>query len=189
MVKRLTKEVKKRKKRWIVLIASREFNNLEIGETLCSEPKELIGRVVAVNLGSLIRDPKKQNIRVRFRVNDVKEERASTKIIGYEVLPAYIKRAIRRGRSKIEDSFICQSKDKVRIKIKPLILTRNKTKKSILNDLRKMAREFFVKNVEKINYSDVIGAVVASKFQREIKNYLKKIYPIAICEIKILKRE
>ena len=189
MAKKLTKEVRKKKKKWIALVAPREFNNLEIGESLCSEPKELIGKVVAVNLSSLISDPRKQNIRIRFRVNDVKEEKATTEIIGYEILPAYIKRVVRRGRGKIEDSFICESKDKVRMRIKPLILTKNKTKKSILSTLRKMTREFFIKNLENVNYSEVIRALIANKFQREIKNYLKKVYPIAICEIKILKRE
>ena len=75
MVKKITKELRKRKKKWIVLVAPREFNNSEIGESLCSEPKELIGRVVAVNLSSLVNDPRKQNIKVRFRVNDVKVEK------------------------------------------------------------------------------------------------------------------
>ena len=83
---------------------------------------------------------------------------------------------------------MCETKDKIKIRIKPIILTRSKTNRSILNILRKKSREYFKMNIEKLNYSEVINSIISDKLQREIKNYLKKIYPIARCNIRMLER-
>lgn len=188
MVKKLTKEAKKKRKRWITIVASKEFNHVEIGESFCSDPKNLIGKIANINLASLTNDPRKQNIKINFKVSEIKEDKANTEIIAYSIIPAHIKRMTRRARDKIEDSFLIESKDKIRMRIKPLILTRTEAKRSVLATLRKKSREFFIENAKKQNYADIFSILIGNKWQREIKEHLKKIYPVIACEIKILEK-
>ena len=78
------------------------------------------------------------------------------------------------------------TKDDVTFRIRPLLLTRYKTHKSVLTALRKKALETIQQVVSEIESSDIYSLIISHKLQMETKNSLKKIYPIAICEIKSL---
>src|SRR3989344_1941834 len=52
---------KKVKKRWIPMVASKEFDHVVLGETYVDDPEKAVGKVVRVNLMSLTNDPKKQS--------------------------------------------------------------------------------------------------------------------------------
>lgn len=179
-------EVKKKKKIWVSIFAPQQFNNLEIGETLCEEPKQLIGRKINVNLMTLTNDPKKQNVRLNFKVKEVKGEKVEAEVVGYELNSSHVKRVVRRGSEKIDDSFLVETKDNIKYRIKPLLLTRYETKRSILSAIRAKMREIAVENFKKNDSVTMLNLIVSNTFQREAKDAIKKIYPIAICEIRML---
>ena len=70
----IKKPLIKKKRKWYILLASKEFNSVEIGDTLSSDPSLLINRTVEVNLAFLTNDMKKQNMRVTFKVTKLEEE-------------------------------------------------------------------------------------------------------------------
>src|SRR3989338_5688722 len=142
-------EIKKKKKIWVSILADKDFNNQEIGETLCEEPKQLIGRCIDVNLMTLTNDPKKQNVKLQFKVREIKGEKVEAEVIGYELNTSHVKRVIRRGSEKIDDSFLVETKDNVKYRIKPLLLTRYGTKRSILSAIRAKMREIAMDNFKK----------------------------------------
>ena len=179
---------KKKEKKWYEILASKQFNNITIGETVAYEDKNLIGRVVKANVGGLIRDPKLQNIRLSFKVNEIKENKAHTEIHGYSLVSSYIKRIVRAGRSKVDDSFLVKTKDDIKIRLKPLVLTRYKTQRSVLRALRKLVEKDFKEYIQKESYDKFVSDLVSKKLQRDLKRKLCKIYPVGMVEVRIMKR-
>ena len=184
MAKKTTRSSRKQKKSWFNIIVPKEFGNRIIGETSAFEPQQIIGRKVRVSLMNLLNDPKKQNIQITFKIKDVRESNAITEMNSYHLVLSFIKRLVRKGRNKIEDSFITETKDKVKIKIKPLMITRSKTQRSKLAAIKKLAKELIIERAKNQDLSIVMQEIISTKMQKELKGKLKKIYPIAVCEFK-----
>src|SRR3989344_6330689 len=172
--------LKKKKKKWVTIYASSEFNNIDIGETLVVEQNEVLGKTLEVNLADLTNDIKKQNILLTFAANKIQDQKVVCDIIGYELSPSYVKRVIKRARSKIEDSFLCSTKDDVKVRLKPVILTRSKAKGSILTLLRHKSKDYFVNNVKKQTYNEILADIMSHNLQKGLKEELKKIYPVSL---------
>lgn len=181
--------LKKKKKKWVSIYASNSFNNIDIGETLVEEPNEALGKTLKINLADLTQDIKKQNILLTFLANKLQDQRVVSDVVGYEISPSYVKRVIKRAKSKIEDSFLCSTKDEVKVRLKPVILTRSKAKGSVLTLLRHKSRTYFVDNVKKQSYEEVLSNIMSHNLQRGLKDELKKIYPVSLTELRIFKKE
>ncbi len=179
-------DIRIKKKKWISIIAPKDFNEVEIGETLCERPEQAVGRTVVANLSSLINDPKKQHVQVRLRVKSVQNDKAFTEIAGYELSGAYVKKVIRRIGGKMEDSFLASTKDNVKFRIKPLLMTRHKIYKSTLNDIRIRTREHIISEFKNMDMHAALAAVIQNKLQKDIRDNVKKIYPVSLSEIRKL---
>lgn len=184
----MAEELKKKRKKWFGILASDEFNNVKVGETLASEPSELIGRRVSLNLMALTNDPKKQSYNVLFVVKELKDEDGLTELIRYSMVIAHARRLVRKGISKIEDSFVVETKNNVKYKIKPFLILRFKTQHKVQTSIRKMIREHLTNLFKDIESKDVFMSAISNKIQMDLKSTLRKIYPVNICEIRILER-
>jgi small subunit ribosomal protein S3Ae len=183
MVKKTTVQDKKKKK-WVPIFASKEFNNMEIGETFVEEAEQAMGRVVEVNLMMLTKDPKKQNFNVYFKIVDTKNNQANTALIAYQIQSAQLKKITKKSKNKVDDSKVYTTKDNIKVIIKPILITKALTYKSTLQELRKKTREFLEKYCKETNASDVLKDIVSGNLQREIKTQLKKILPVTNSTIK-----
>lgn len=176
------------KKKWVRIIAPRMLNNEVVGETIYSDMKKVIGKVVEVNVGFLLNDRRRQHMKLKLIVKEIKGEQANTEVKGYNAVKAHIKRSMRKGRSKVEDSFNIECKDKIKVKIKLFVVTRYKAKRSVLTELSKNIREFCLSYCKKIGYEELIRSVISNNLQRDLKRRLKRTFPIAFSEIKELKK-
>lgn len=182
------KKLTRKRKIWFNIISPKELGNYTIGETMAVEPQQLVGRNVRVNLMSILNDPKKQNVQITFNIKSVRDKNAITEIVRYELQPSYLKRMVRAGRNKVEDSFIAETKDKIKIRIKPVMITRSKTQRSKLALVRTTAKQHIIEKIETQNFTDLITDAVSTKMQRELRDKIKKIYPLALCEFKAITR-
>ncbi len=182
-------DIKLKKKRWVTLIAPKDFHEVELGEALCEKPEQVVGRTVLVSLSSLTNDPKKQNVQVRLRVTSVQNDKAFTELTGYELSGAYVKKVIKRVGGKIEDSFTVITKDNIAYCIKPLLMTRHKTYKSTLNDIRLKIREHLTADFKAMDSPAALAAVLQNKLQKDMRDVVKKIYPLSLSEIRKLERQ
>jgi ribosomal protein S3AE len=182
-----TRAVRGKKKHWLKIYSGKPFNEQVIGETLLADSSSAIGKPLKVNLMNLTGNIKNQNTNIQFVVDNVSEGKAHTKVHGYEMISAALKRLIRRRSSKIDMSFDAVTSDGVKIRIKPFLLTRNKANNSVLNALRKTAKENVIKTISNTGYQNIIQDLVNHRFQVNMKKQLSKIYPIKIFEIKFLK--
>jgi len=178
--------VKKKKKRWFEIIAPKEFRSRKVGETLAVEPNEVVGRKLRLNLSSLVDEFRRQGVNVQFKVVSVTDNSAVCETVGYGLVRSYVRRIVRKGSSKMDDSFVVVSKDSKKFKIKPIVVTKHKINDSSLTSLRKKASEFIVQKVGELNSVEVFEAVVRGKLQKELRSGLMKICPIGACEVRAL---
>ncbi len=180
-----TKEIKKY---WVPVLATKEFANMELAEIPYSDVKTLIGRVLKINLSIVTNDSRKQNAELIFKIINSDGKTANTEIIGYKILNAYIKRVIRKGKEKVDDSFECESKDKIKIKVKPFFITKSKTKDSIVTKLRMQIRSLISEYSKTVDFEKLIRETTSNSLQRNLKLELKRIYPLSLFELRELVR-
>ena len=184
MVKNVSLQDKKKKKKWLVILASKEFNNQEIGETYINEPEQALNRTIQINLMTLTRDPKKQNFNVFFKIKDVKNNQATTTLLAYKIQSAQLKKITKKNKAKVEDSYIYETKDKAKLIIKPILITKSLTYKNTLKEIRKLTRVFLDKYCKEHDVSEVMRDIVSGSLQREIKANAKKMIPMTNCLVK-----
>jgi small subunit ribosomal protein S3Ae len=173
-----------KKKQWFEIIAPKIFRNNSLGETLVADRSQLIGKEVTTSLANITGEMKRQSTIIKFKVTELKENKALTEIIGYSILLTHIKRMVRKGRNKADLSFTCLTKDNKSIKVKVILITRSTTKNQVLTSLRKVGQDILTNSIKNISYSNLINDVIAYKLQRSLKEQLKKIFPLKVCEIR-----
>jgi|SRR3989344_122843 len=184
----IKKPLIKKKKKWYKIFASKEFNRQEIGQSPVSDTNLLIKKQISTNLVALTNDPKKQNIKVVFSVDKVEEDGAYTDLVKYELISAYVKRIVKRDKTKIEDSFIAITKDEKKVRIKPIVITKNKTKGQIASRLRNELRQYLLKHINTLSMEELFQSCINHTLQNSIRENIKKIYPINSSEIRILEK-
>ena len=182
------KDLKVKKKRWLSIFSSKDFNNFRIGESYVEYPEQLQNKHLTLNLAFLLNDPKKQNYTLTFKVTEVRGETGVADPVQYGMVQSSVKRLIRKGVGKIEDSFIATSKDQSKFVIKPVLITRHQMHASVRTALRKKTRAFVTEMMQTMDMKDVFQHIIANKLQMDLKSQLRPICPVSIAEIRVLKR-
>lgn len=175
---------RKKRKKWYAVVATKDFQEMRLGETLAAAPEELLGRHLHLNLMTLLNDPKKQSITVHFRVQEVKGDTGIASLVRYNLHTSYLKRLIRKTSNKMEESYALVTKDGQRCRIKPILFTRYRVNNSTLTTLRKKAEEHLRHLFQQHTLAELFFLVISNKLQMDLKGALKTIYPVASCEIK-----
>jgi len=104
------------------------------------------------------------------------------------LMPYYLKRMVRRGTNYVEESFLTECNN-AEIRIKPFLVTRRKVSRAVRKTLRNKAREELIEWAKDKNTETLFEDILKNKIQREISIKLKKIYPLSLCEIRVIKVE
>ena len=175
---------RKKRKKWYPVIATKDFQEIHLGESLADEPSQLLGRQLHLNLMTLLNDPKKQSSTVHFEVKELRGDMGIATLVHYELNSSYLKRLVRKTSNKMEESFVLMTKDGQRCRIKPVFFTRNKVNNSTLTSLRKKAEVHLHNIFQQYTLPELFSMIITNKLQMELKSALKKVYPISSCEIK-----
>jgi len=145
---------------------------------------ELEGRYINYDLTRILRG---KSIMLQLLVKIVKEKAIAVprKI---RILPYYLRRMVRKGTNNVEDSFITDAKDS-KIRIKPFLVTRRKVSRAVRKALREKLREELVSYCKDKTVEALFNDIFRNILQKEISLKLKKVYPLSLCEIRVLKVE
>lgn len=188
MVEEVRTKVKKKK--WVALKTSGAFGDKVIGETPVLETKLALGKVIEVNAMTLLGDPRKQHLNLKFVASTIEGTSAvKCDLSGCIMLPSHMKRLIRRNKDKIDESYLLQTSDQKIIKVKPLLVTASNTKRSIRSELRRKAFELLAVEAKNTPFEQLVIDIITQKLQKKLKDVLSKIYPLRICEIRIIEIE
>lgn len=174
------------KKRWYTIHAPALFQESVIAETLTADPALLVGRIVRVNLASLLRGSKRQTVEVRFRITNVQGNACQSAFVGFDILPPYVKRLTKRARRRAEDSFMVETKDAVRLRVKPMLLVRDRVQVGVLTALRHASRTYVEATARELPFSEFLTKALTGDLARDLKTAVKKVYPVVGAEIRAM---
>ena len=146
------------------------------------ELNELEGRILSYDLTRLLRG---KNMLAQFKVS-VKQDKAEASPIDVKILPSFIRRMVRKGTHQVDDSFVVETKEG-KVIIKPFLITRRKVPRAIRTALRNSAKEILTDYAKERTPFQMFEDVLKNSLQKELSIRLKKIYPLSLCEIRILK--
>ena len=145
-----------------------------------SSLEEFDGRIITLDLTRSLRG---RSLELKMRVNLVNGKLKATPIIAV-LVGSYIRRMMRRGIDYVEDSFEIDCRDSVS-KIKPFLITRNRVSRAVRNALRINAKKYIEGHVKIRTAKEIFSDIITGKLQKGMSARLKKIYPLALCEIRM----
>ncbi|MFT4312118.1 MAG: hypothetical protein ACMXYF_02715 [Candidatus Woesearchaeota archaeon] len=175
-----------KKKKWYELIAPELFARQSIGFSLLADPKSLLGKSVKVNLMNLTKNIKKQHINVTFKVTDIIENKGQTTPVLYEIVPSSIKRLVRSGRDRIDDSFLVKTQDEQYVRIKPLLITRSHEPAALISEARRIAVTTLRESAKEITYEQLFKQIVEGTMQKQLKDAVQKKVFLRTAEIRVV---
>lgn len=171
-------------KKWYPIIAPSYMRGAFIGETPADSPEKVINKQVEISIAAVTGEIKRQNTNVTFKVVGFENNNAVTEIIKIEVSPAYIKRNVRKEKTRVDDSFALKTADGKDVRIKIFLVSKDKINNSKQTLLRKLAKSELREYVSKVPYEQIIQDVLSFKLQKILMTILRKVCPLKTCEMR-----
>jgi ribosomal protein S3AE len=135
----------------------------------------LAGKIIKLDMTRILKGKNVDGTIVIERIDN----KLTGRIMKIVVLSSFIKRMIRKGTSYVEDSFKCD-----KMILKPFMLTRKKVNRSVRKALRNETKKFLIDYANKIENEILFHDILTGQLQKALSAHLKKIYPLAFCEIR-----
>ncbi len=173
-------------KKWYSVVAPQEFEGKELAQIVSSNPANLVNRIVRVPLSDMTGKMNRYNLytNVKLRVKEVAGNNAKSEIVGHYMSFAYLKSLARRRRSVIHEVIDVQTKDGKEVRLKLLLVTKDKVSAIVKKNLRKVLREQAEKSAKKRNYYELLKAIFDRKLSEELYKATNVINPIENAEVK-----
>lgn len=141
--------------------------------------EELDNKMVKIDMTKIL---KGKNVELKAKVSH-KDGKTEAEIVSLILLPSYIRRVMRRGIDYVEDSFKTSCKDS-ELLIKPFMITRNHVSRNVRKEIRNTARKFLEGYARIKSSRELFSEIMTNKLQKAVSMKVKKIYPLAFCEIR-----
>ncbi|RLA92957.1 MAG: 30S ribosomal protein S3ae, partial [Deltaproteobacteria bacterium] len=170
-------------KNWYQVVAPSLFDNVQIADTLSDSPDQLIGRITEVSLQNLTNDFRKSHIKLFFKIHKTEELIAHTQFVGHTLTSDYLRRMIRRRKSRIDGIYDITTRDGAYMRIKAFATT----EKRIQNSQKKLIRNSMKKTIldagKAKTLNEFIRDIIDGKIGSDIYKNCKNLYPIKRVEI------
>ena len=170
-------------KGWYAVLAPPTFDSVQVADTLADDPSSLINRVAEISLQDLTNDFRKSHIKLFFRINKVEETNAYTQFVGHTLTSDYLRRMIRRRKSKVDGVYDITTRDGAVLRVKPFATT----DKRIQNSQKKVVREAMKKTLfdqgTTSTLSEFVKAILDGRTGSDIYKNCKGFYPVKRIEI------
>jgi len=141
--------------------------------------EELENKIVKLDLTKNLRG---KNLELRTKLK-LENGKLNGELLTMKLIPSYIKKIMRRGTSYIEDSFKIDCRD-AKLIIKPLMITRKRVSRAVRKTIRNNAKKHLEGKIKIRNTKELFSEIMSGKLQKELSQKIKKIYPLALCEIR-----
>lgn len=172
-----------RAKNWYNVLAPASFDNVTVAETLADAPENLVGRITEVSLQDLTNDFRKSHVVLYFKINKVEANNAHTQFVGHTLTSDYLRRMVRRRKSKIEGVYDVNTKDNAFLRVKPFATTDKRIQNSQKKIVRDVMKKTIIDEANKSTLSEFIKNILDGKIGSEIYKNCKTLYPVKRIEI------
>ena len=176
-----------RSKHWFKVRAPGLFQHVELGETVATEPEQVIGRTLETTLPELsgAAEAAKAHIKLRFRVERLSGDGvAEARFIGHDLTSDYVRRLARRKRSKIDTSLTVTTKDGVRIVLKPVAVGEQRLQTRLRAELRHKIVSILNEEAQLRTSPEFVREMLAGDLSKVLAHGLKTLYPLKKIEIR-----
>lgn len=176
-----------RSKHWFKVRAPGLFQHAELGETMASEPEQVIGRVMETTLQEISggADIGKAHIKLRFRIDRTSGDTlAETSFIGHELTSDYVRRLARRKRSKIDITVEATTKDGVALILKPVAVGEQRLQSHLQTELRHRLRTTIVEEAAKKTAPEFVREMLQGELAKALAQGVRELYPLKKIEIR-----
>jgi len=142
--------------------------------------KNLTGKTIKLDLSRKMRG---KGVVITLQIFE-KDEKLVAVPKRIELMNSYLIRVIRKRTDNVEDSFLAHCSD-LRATVKPFLITRKKVSRAVRRSLRNVAREFLLNELKDKTYYEVCEEILEGSLQKSMLPKLKKVYPLALCDIRI----
>lgn len=180
-----TRKVKDRwkAKNWYTILAPSLFNNVPVAETLAETPDSLIGRVTEVSLQDITNDFRKSHIKLLFSVDKIEQNTAHTQLKGHLLTSDYLRRMIRRRKSRVDGVFDVETRDGALLRVKPFAIAEKRIQSSQKKLIRNVMNDVIRKEGKAKTLNSFIKDCIDGKTGSEIYKHCKIYYPVKRIEI------
>ncbi len=180
-----TRKVKDRwkAKNWYTILAPSLFNNVPVAETLAETPESLIGRVTEVSLQDITNDFRKSHIKLLFSIDKIEQNTAHTQLKGHLLTSDYLRRMIRRRKSRVDGVFDVETRDGALLRVKPFAIAEKRIQSSQKKLIRNVMKDVITKEGKVKTLNSFIKDCLDGKTGSEIYKHCKIYYPVKRIEV------
>lgn len=170
-------------KTWYQIAAPSLFNNVLVAETLAETPDSLVGRITQVSLQDITNDFRKSHIKLLFKVDSVEAQTAHTQFKGHVLTSDYLRRMVRRRKSRVDGTFTVETRDGAILTVKPFAITEKRIQSSQKKLIRDVMKDTIAKEGKAKTMNAFIRDSLDGKIGSEIYKHCKIYYPVKRIEI------
>ncbi|MFO8132858.1 MAG: 30S ribosomal protein S3ae [Thermoplasmatota archaeon] len=174
---------KKKAKEWYTVLAPQMFGKAKVAETIADEPEKTIGRNVEVSLQDLTNDFSKSHIKLTFKIVETTGHESHTIFMGHSLTADYVKRMSRRHRAKVDAVFKVETKDGVRMRLKPSALAGKRLQSSQKRAIRSIIIEAMRKEASRHRFTSFVKLMLDGELGKLAYKDSKAIYPVKRVEV------
>src|SRR4030042_5086946 len=180
-----TRKVKDRwkAKNWYTILAPSLFNHVPVAETLAETPESLIGRVTEVSLQDITNDFRKSHIKLLFSIDKIEQNTAHTQLKGHLLTSDYLRRMIRRRKSRVDGVFDVETRDGALLRAKPFAIAEKRIQSSQKKLIRNVMNDVITKEGKAKTLNSFIKDCLDGKTGSEIYKHCKIYYPVKRIEV------
>lgn len=150
--------------------------------------EDLDGRTITYDLTRILRG-KAMLLKLKVEAKEKGEKsKAQAFPIEINLMPYFLRRAMRKGTNYVETSFKTKTKTH-EVTIKSFLVTRKKVSRVVRKALRDQVKEELEKYLKENTSEQVFQDLLKNKLQKDLSLKLKKTYPLSFCEIRFFKIE
>ena len=170
-------------KSWYKVYTPEGLGKTYIGDTIANGPENLVGRIMQTTLGEIINDYSRQNVKMKFRVNDVAADAAYTEFIGHELTRDYLRSLVKRRTSRIDAHIPVTTKDGKKVDLTVTCYTLTRANLSQTHAIRGLIMERVQAMVKEAEFSALLNGIVTGEISKELFKAVKPLFPIRRVEI------
>jgi len=169
------------------ILAPKMFGEVSLGETLSSDPKNLVGRTVKSTLKDITGDFSKQHIKLKFQIGEIRGSKAHTNFKGQSLSRDYMRSQIRRKTTRVEGVVDVYTREGYKIRATAIALAIGRAQTAQERLVRKAMFDVVRKSAKDENLEDFIQEVLKGRLPSKMQKKASKIYPLKRVEIKKIK--
>lgn len=170
-----------------VVVRRRKFIEVDIPiirskvELIAESPEQTENRTIKLDLTRQLKGKSVEAV-VKIRLENKKPVAIPQKI---KLMSYFIRRMIRKRISYVEDSFETPNQENM-VSVKPFLITRKRVSKAVRRTLRNKCKNWLQDYIAEKTNEELFQEVLSNKLQKSLSLYLKKTYPLSLCEIRML---